>query len=493
MKSLEEFKDEMILYEYAEPCTFLERLTKISNPATEMLEPWKMDGYQRRIVRDKSRFKCINKSRKTGVSTTLSGWAFHSVLVESNVDVAIVSTAERIAIEIMDKIKSIASSLPFPLIPRYQINARDKFMMPNKSRILSLPNSPGTIRGLGLKGKTYVIFDEFASAVAAEPELWDVARGFMVLGGGMVINSTPLGRSGKFYEIAEPLQASYQGLRELPKDNKWSYHEIPWYKCLRLDEATIRKDVDDLNFKREYLCQFLDEGISFFPYELIYPRATVKTCHNSYISENIILMGIDFAKKEDETAIVVFEKKGKHFRQIYATTLAGMPYNEQERVIIGLDKAFSPTYIKVDQTGPGETMYDNLMEKLGGSKVWGYVLTNEMKERMMMNLRILFERKMIDIFSEELSIGAKQINQLHGIERTSTESGLHSKYSGKETGKDDMAMAMCICLHEEIKDDTAPFIAFAKDADRTKITEASPSFSSMYATDEESFMGGAVL
>ena len=482
-----EWFNQMVLGEYIEPVTFLERLTKISNPTSGMLEPWKMDGYQRRIVRDKSRFKCINKSRKTGVSTTLSGGAFHSVLIEPNLDIAIVSTAERIAIEIMDKIKSIANSLPLALIPRYEINRADKFMMPNKSRILSLPNSPPTIRGLGLKGKTEVMFDEFASAVAEQPELWDVARGFMVIGGSMVINSTPLGRSGKFYEIAEPLQASYRGIRELPKDNKWSYHEIPWYKCSRLDEATIRKDVDELNFKREYLAEFLDEGISFFPFELIYPRATINICHDFYKSDYPILMGIDFAKKEDETAIVIFEKKGHHFRQIYAVTLAGMPYNEQERVIIGLDKAFNPTYIKVDQTGPGETMYDNLVASLGSSKVWGYVLTNEIKERMFMNLRILFERKMIDIFSEELPIGAKQIGQLHSIERTSTESGLHSKYSGKETGKDDMAMACAICMHDENKEDTTPFVVWTKDVHRDQIAESTTIFS------EETFSSGVVL
>jgi phage FluMu gp28-like protein len=164
-----------------------------------------------------------------------------------------------------------------------------------------------------------------------------------------------------------------------------------------------------------------------------------------------------------------------------------MAYNEQERVIIGLDKAFSPTYIKVDQTGPGETMYDNLASKLGSSKVWGYVLTNEIKEKMFMNLRILFERKMIDIFSEELQIGAKQIAQLHGIERTSTESGLHSKYSGKETGKDDMAVAVCIALHEENKEDNTPFVMWTKDVARDQITESTTIFS------EETFTSGAVI
>src|SRR5438105_10759392 len=97
VKSFEQFKDEMILGEYIEPVTFLERLTKVSDPTSETLGPWRMDGYQKQIVRDKSKYKCINKSRKTGVSTTLSGWAFQSVLIEPNLDIAIVSTAERIA------------------------------------------------------------------------------------------------------------------------------------------------------------------------------------------------------------------------------------------------------------------------------------------------------------------------------------------------------------------------------------------------------------
>src|SRR6266568_5078494 len=204
-----EFKDweeEQILYEYAEAVTFIERLTKISNPITEQLEPWRLDGYQRKVIRDRNRFKIINKSRKTGISTSMSGWAFHAVAVEPNVDIAIVSTAERIAYEMMDKIKSIANTIPAQLQPKYEINRNERFQLPNHSRILSLPSSPQTIRGLGLKGKTYVLFDEFAAASAREPELWDVAKGFMVLGGGMTIISTPLGKIGKFYEIAEPLQ-----------------------------------------------------------------------------------------------------------------------------------------------------------------------------------------------------------------------------------------------------------------------------------------------
>jgi phage FluMu gp28-like protein len=494
MKSFEQWKDEMVLAEYLEPCTFLERLTMITNPVVEQLESWKIDPYQRKVIRDDSRFKLINKSRKTGISTILSGWAFHTVLTEKNVDVAIVSTAERIAWEIMDKIKSIAGTLPPQLSPTYEINRNEKFMMPNKSRILSLPASAPTIRGLGLKGKTYVLFDEFASAVAKDPELWDVAKGFMVLGGGMIINSTPLGKIGKFYEIASPLQAYHRGIRnDLPKNNIWSYHEIPWWYCPRLKEETIRENTDDISFRREYTCDFVDEGISFFPFDLIYPKATIKTVLDSYnpTADSIILMGVDFAKKEDETAIVIFEKKGKKCKQLFATTLAGTPYNEQERIIIGLEKAFNPTYIKVDQTGPGESMYDNLAAKLSPSKVWGYVLTSEIKEKMMVNLRIMFERNLIEILSEDLPIGAKQLNQLHAIERTSTETGIHARYSGKETGKDDLAVALAIALYEENKTDEEPFISWQSDTVRAQIADATTS--TITILEEETFYGGAVL
>src|SRR3990167_1341016 len=113
----------MILFEYSEPVTFLERLTRITDPTIEQLVPWKLDSYQRRVVRDRSRFKIVNKSRKAGISTAITGWAFHTVLTEPNVDIAMVSTAERIAYEMMDKVKGIANTLPA---------------------------SPQTIRGLGL-------------------------------------------------------------------------------------------------------------------------------------------------------------------------------------------------------------------------------------------------------------------------------------------------------------------------------------------------------
>ncbi len=864
--------EQFLLTELLDPVVFLERFVKINTP--DGMIDFNLEQYQKKIARDTSRLRVINKSRKTGISTLTAGLCLHSSIVESRLDNMVISTGEDVAEELLIKIYDMLYTLPKPLQPYTgevgERKRKDELQFSNKSRIMSLPCSSSTLRGYGMRGKTNVWADEFAMAMTREPELWDIIRGYMVLGGNMSIISTPLGRSGKFYDIAGSLQAMYRGVMP-PKETIWSYHEIPYTKCIidgevitedgvknikdicvgdtvlteggeykkvigkdenLLDEEILEiktrytnfplrctsdhkilafyveprprkflcrntkkyeylvkkyakkmgrknihldwiesgklnnysylcypitketKDIeyflisdyldnlkfigdkvgvfgvgrprelvgnkitvsaeflricgyylsegvvcksalkfylgkddknkryvkqlcDDINkvfsispivkedgectivsiyrrtisdffkemfgngfmgkkipswlitlplekqkhfietiingdgwrtgthtglgmtnknvifkvrdillrfgiipsvrrvqahtaiignkkifsresyridfkgknkggifygnyvllpivdinkisykgisydlsiennpsfcinyytvhncerlveqfksgiltmdtgikmdkneaeFKREFCCDFIEEGLSFFPYPMLYGCADVDTLYpNGYKAreEEIMYIGVDFAKKQDETAIVVVEKdKNGVFTVINAEAFnakgmgeegAGF-YSDMERTIGMFTKLYNPLSIKVDQTGPGESVYDHLysMEDIG-SKVWGYILTNPFKENLIVNLRMLFERRKIRIPKETMPIGAKMISQLHAMEKTSTESGLHSRYSGKETGLDDLSWALALAVYEEFKTDSEMFLEVVSD------------------------------
>lgn len=489
-----EQEEEFLLTELLDPVVFLERFTKINT--SEGIIDFNLEKYQKKVARDSSRLRVVNKSRKIGMSTLVAGMNLHSAIVEPRLDNMVISTGEKVAEELLAKIYDMLFTMPVELQPYAgQIGERqrmDIMQFSNRSRIMSLPVSSKTLRGYGLKGKTNVWADEFAMMMTREPDMWDVIRGFMILGGNMTMISTPLGRSGRFYEIGGPLQSVYRG--EKPKSLKpsiWSYHEIPYTKCDRLvkqfDEGIltmdtgIKLDKNEAEFRREFLCEYTEEGLSFFPYPMLYACADVKNLHPSgYKSKDgVIYIGVDIAKVQDETAITVFEKdKDGNFivRNVETMSAKGMEnegagfYNEVEKTISMFNKLYEPVAIKIDKTGPGEAVFDHLYGIEGlGSKVWGYDLSNPFKEKIIVNLRMLFERKKIRIPEEIIPIGAKLISQLHATEKTGTESGLHSKYSGKETGLDDLVWSVALCVYEEFQDSGEPFFEVVSDPELTRL------------------------
>ena len=76
-----EISDENLLSILLDPVIFLESFIKLETP--EGMVSWHMDSYQKHIVRDTSRNRAINKSKKTGISTTIAGESIHKAFTNS--------------------------------------------------------------------------------------------------------------------------------------------------------------------------------------------------------------------------------------------------------------------------------------------------------------------------------------------------------------------------------------------------------------------------
>jgi phage FluMu gp28-like protein len=449
-----EISEDNALKTFLDPVNFAESFIRLETP--DGLLEWHLDSYQKKLIRDNSRNRVINKSKKTGISTTIAGESIFKAFTNSGRQIIFVSTGQRIAEELLGKWYDMLATLPDALQPHLDKHSMQVARLPNGSRVMSLPSSdPGNIRGFGMRGPmTDVYVDEYAH-VANDKELWVVVRDFQILGGHITLNSTPKGRRGKYYEIADPLQTVYQG-GNYPKSN-WSYHEIPYYFCPRLvaQEKFLKEGMTDIDFNQEYNCQFIDESLAFFPYDLIWANQKVKEFVSpGYSTKNPIYFGIDFGKTTSKTIITVVEEYAPEaFKIIYMEELFGVNYDEQANIIHILYKDFNPTMIKVDASGPGGQAMEDILkqEKYCGNAIYGYDFTSMFKENIIIKLRMLMQRHKVDILSHEMGSMAEELErQLHSIQRTTTKFGMHTRYSGKESGMDDMVWSLCYDKDTEI-------------------------------------------
>jgi phage FluMu gp28-like protein len=397
--------------------------------------------------------------------------------MNSGRQIILVSTGQRIAAELLGKWYDMMYTLPNVLQPKFKKHSIQEAELDNNARIMSLPSSdPGTIRGFGMRGpSTDVYVDEYAH-VANDRELWIVVRDFQILGGRITLNSTPKGKRGMYCKIVEPLQVVYRGLGP-PIDTTWSYHEIPFWFCPRLakQEKALREGMTDIDFQQEYCTEFIDESLSFFPYELIWNNQKItEFMPANFKTKNPVYFGIDFGKTTSETIIYIAEETApEHFRTIYIEILPGVNYDEQINTIGLLNSEYNPTMIKIDATGPGgQTMRDLLTARADfGYKIFGFDLNSGVKENIIIRLRMLMQREKVDLPKKDIPEGEQLERQLHSIKRTTTETGMHTRYSGKETGMDDMVWALALAVYKEFTFEFEPMVVQVQDPTLAKLQE----------------------
>lgn len=272
--------DEKVKEWLSSPDGFLEGMTSTRK------DPTKLYDYQIAHVKNKSKFRACSKSRQIGFSfICVAGEALaKSHLTDDNTSIFISYNRDEAAEKI------IAARQLYETIP---LEYRKKIVTDNKhslvfrntkgetTRILSTAQRPP--RGKG--HNTDVYLDEFAFYQWAS-KIFTASAPVISRGTGVLtVGSTPLGARGKFYEILTDT-------RQFPT---FSRQFIPWWHCpdLCLDiqkafkEAptlTTRERVEKFglptikvllnsmpldDFQQEYELAFVDENVSYFPYETV--------------------------------------------------------------------------------------------------------------------------------------------------------------------------------------------------------------------------------
>jgi Terminase large subunit, T4likevirus-type, N-terminal len=211
------------------------------------------DATQAALLLSGSKKVLVNCCRQWGKSTTTALIALHAALYEAPAMVIIVAPSMPQSVELFRKLVAFYANLPDA--PKSEQETLTRMQLRNGSRIISLPGSEKTVRGYS--GATLVIADE---AARVPDELYVAVRPMLATTNGrFVALSTPAGKRGWFYE-------------QWQRGEGWERISVAAKDCSRISEeflASQRKEMGDIEFRQEYMCEFLDNEQACFTDDLI--------------------------------------------------------------------------------------------------------------------------------------------------------------------------------------------------------------------------------
>jgi hypothetical protein len=208
--------------------------------------PW---DYQQRVLRtlDAGLPIIVNKSRQTGISTTVMIQKLCRCLIPGRT-VPLVSSREKVAGELI-RIAQIACDGCDPPFPVAQVKGSSTLIeFENGSRMIALASSPDT-------GRTYassdLVIDEF-EAMPWQREMWQGIAPTASRSGAIAVISTPRLEGGEFHGMCLQAQAGI---------DRWAYFELPWQVCPEYNEAWAERTRRELRLTEqewgeEFECRF---------------------------------------------------------------------------------------------------------------------------------------------------------------------------------------------------------------------------------------------
>jgi phage FluMu gp28-like protein len=198
--------------------------------------------------------------------------------------------------------------------------------------------------------------------------------------------STPWTRDHPFYEALSKPELGF-------KSYTWPSAMNPTVTKEQLELE--RKTIGDFAFNREYNAVFMDDQFSFLPSELVLGCTDDEYALNEDTAQGEryqgqFLIGIDFGKHNDHSAIAILEKVHDNLRLVYLNELPlETPYTAVIGTVRRLNEAYAFTAGCLDKTGVGEGPYEEIKQFMRGME--GVTLTAQMKEDIMGKMKLALQ------------------------------------------------------------------------------------------------------
>ena len=206
------------------------------------------DVWQADVLRSDSPRILLNCSRQSGKSTVVGALALHKAIYEPGALVVVVAVAQRQATEMIRACRDLYAALDRPIAAESENKL--SLELRNGSRILSVPSTEATIRGLS-KARL-LILDEASRIPDA---LYAAVLPFLAISNGaLALLSTPFGKRGFFYNA-------------YCHRDEWFYREVWGQECPRISAeflAKMRREMGDYFYAQEWECQFNDSVTGAF-------------------------------------------------------------------------------------------------------------------------------------------------------------------------------------------------------------------------------------
>lgn len=227
--------------------------------------------------------------------------------------------------------------------------------------------------------------------------------------------------------------------------------------CDLFDIDELRMEYDAAAFQNLLMCEFVDDGASIFPLNLLQPCMVdswsewddYKPFAARPFADRQVWVGYDPAESGDSAGLVVVAPPlvpGGKFRILERHQFRGMDFNAQAEMIRRVTMRYWVTYIGIDTTGLGSAVAQLVRQFFPGLTTFSY--SPEVKTRLVM--------KAWDVISKarlEFDAGFTDIAQsLMAIRKTVTPGGRQFTYTAgrnDNTGHADLAWALFHALHNE--------------------------------------------
>lgn len=372
--------------------------------------------YQRRWLRDNSRFKAGMMARQTGKTFTTTLEAVLDCLDAEAEGKArrwtILSVSQARAADAMDNgvkvhLQALKTAFEAAQVRLESDELAFEVRLAHGSRIRCVAANPATARGM----TENLILDEFAHHKDSRA-IWTalmpvVSRRDLKLR----VISTPAGKGDKFYEImTDPALA-----------DTFSRHVVTIHDAVA---DGLPRDIDELRaamadpeaWAQEFECQFVDEASAWLTYDLIdgceHPEAGLSDRYEG----GPCYVGVDFAARGDLTVIAVLEDVGDVLWLRELIELQRVSFAEQLAELDRVMRDYRVSRAALDQTGLGEMPVQESQRRHGSYRVEGVLFTaarkldlaTALKERMEdRRLRIPTRRELrVDLHSVKRTAGA---------------------------------------------------------------------------------------
>lgn len=345
--------------------------------------------------------------------------------------------------------RAIVEALDAPVRPRMVRDSLTEIEFANGSRLISHPCRPP--RG---KPRARIYLDEKAHyKEGLDREIYRAALPATAKGDGYVrIGSSPLGATGLFWEIATETLRAYPG---------YVRRVIPWWEIRAFcrDVPLARQIAPELtteervrafgtpvlveifenmfleDFQQEYECAWVDEAISWIPWEIIkrnqdpdllwwhargvdealamIPR--IERAIDQGKIESALAGGIDVGRKRNLTEMIAVGKTTTDQLPVrLMISLDRVEYDDQQRCFVEVIQRLPFTKVLIDQNGIGAQLAENL-GRITGRRAEGVDFTNPNKELWAIESRIQTERG-----NTPLPMDRDLAYQIHSIKRRVT-------------------------------------------------------------------------
>lgn len=291
------------------------------------------------------------------------------------------------------------------------------------------------------KGLGFVVLDE---AAFMHPDVWPEVIRPMLLErrGGALFLSSPRGRN-HFWQLygygLDPLEPDWAAFHFTAYDNP----------LVSPDElAAIQRTTPDRLYRQEYLAEFIDDAGAVF--RGVKEAATAPK-NAAPVAGHRYLMGVDWARENDFTAIAVIDADTS--RMVALDRFNQIGWELQRKRLEGLYKRWKPQVIWAEANSIGGPNIEAL--QASGLPVRAFTTTAQSKGPLIETLALAIERKDIALLPDEVLMNELIAYQLDRLP------GGGYRYSAPEGGHDDTVIATALAWHGAVAGGRVRLVEFA--------------------------------